>query len=216
MSQFQPPPDVPGSVPSVEPYGRAGFADPPPWSVSSIVGFVLSLLGCSAPLGFILGIVGIVRTSGGQRRGRGLAIAAIPISLLTGAVAFLLAFGLFVMGAIGVIVSLLPMLLSTDAEASKNAVSLLREVASDDFNASVSDEQLQAWLLQVAAKHGRLVKIGRPSPAPRSAGSDGVGFGIEGKFINGRTSILITLSKQGWRYAIEDMAVDGVSPRGPG
>lgn len=215
MSQFQPPPDVPGSVPSVEPYGRAGFADPPPWSVSSIVGFVLSLLGCSAPLGFFLGIVGIVRTRGGQRRGRGLAIAAIPISLVTGAVAVLLAFGLFVLGAVGVIASQLPMLLSADVETSKDAVFLLREVASDDFNASVNDEKLQAWLQQVATKHGRLVTIGGPSPVPSSAGSDGVGFDIEGKFINGRTSILIRLSKQGWRYAIEDIAVDGVSPRGP-
>jgi hypothetical protein len=215
MSQFQPPQDVPGSVPSVEPYGRAGFADPPPWSVSSIVGFVLSLLGCSAPLGFILGIVGIVRTSGGQRRGRGLAIAAIPISLVTGAVAFLLVLGIFLIGAGGVIIRQLPMLLSTDVEVSKNAVSFLREVASDDFNASVSDEQLQAWLQQVAAKHGRLVTIGRPSPVPSSAGTKEIGLDVEGKFINGRTSILITLSKQGWRYAIEDMAVDGVSPRGP-
>ena len=215
MTQFQPPPDVPGPVPSVEPYGRAGLAAPPPWSVSSIVGFVLSLLGCSAPLGFILGIVGIVRTSGGRRRGRGLAIAAIPISLVTGVLAFLVSVGLVLMGALGVILAEIPTLLSGDAEASKNAVFLLREAASDDFNASVSDEQLQAWLQQVAAKHGRLVTIGSPRPVPGSAGSNEIGLDVEGKFVNGRTSILIRLRKQGWRYAIEDLAVDGVSPRGP-
>lgn len=47
----------------------------------AIAGFVLALIG-GILFGLVFGIVGIVRTQGGQRRGRGLAVAAIIISML--------------------------------------------------------------------------------------------------------------------------------------
>jgi hypothetical protein len=164
----------------------------------------------------ILGIVGIARTSGGVRRGRGLAIAAIPISLVTGMLAVVVTIGFMAFGTIAMFMSKnLPALLSADLEEPGDVVSLLREVTSADFNASVGDDELQAWLQDIAAKHGRLVTLGRPTAIPPTAESGVMGFDIEGKFVNGRTSILISLSKEGWRYAIDDIAVDGVSPRGP-
>ncbi|WP_408896285.1 DUF4190 domain-containing protein [Nocardioides sp. R1-1] len=66
----------PGSFP--------GGSDPMPPKTDgiSIAALVTSLLCCLAPVGVILGFVGLSRTKGGQRKGRGLAIAGIVIGLL--------------------------------------------------------------------------------------------------------------------------------------
>jgi hypothetical protein len=66
------------------PYGGApggGFNAPVKTDGVSIASLVLSLL-CCAPVGLILGFVGIKRTKGGQRKGRGLAITGIVLGLL--------------------------------------------------------------------------------------------------------------------------------------
>ncbi len=66
------------------PYGGApggGFNEPAKTDGVSIASLVLSLL-CCAPVGLILGFVGIKRTKGGQRKGRGLAITGIVLGLL--------------------------------------------------------------------------------------------------------------------------------------
>jgi len=60
---------------------------PPRWSALAITAFVLSFigfLGFTAILAIIFGAVGIWVTRAGCRRGMGLAIAAIPIALVTG------------------------------------------------------------------------------------------------------------------------------------
>ncbi|GAA4104567.1 DUF4190 domain-containing protein [Nocardioides kongjuensis] len=66
------------------PGGFPGGSDPMPPKTDgvSIAALVTSLLCCLAPLGVILGIVGLSRTKGGQRKGRGLAVAGIVIGLL--------------------------------------------------------------------------------------------------------------------------------------
>ncbi|MFC5729625.1 MULTISPECIES: DUF4190 domain-containing protein [Nocardioides] len=48
----------------------------------SVASFVLSLLCCTGLLGLILGFVGLSRTKGGKRKGRGFAIAGIVLGLL--------------------------------------------------------------------------------------------------------------------------------------
>lgn len=48
----------------------------------SITALVLSFLCCLAPVGVILGFVGLSRTKGGKRKGRGLAIGAIIVGIL--------------------------------------------------------------------------------------------------------------------------------------
>jgi hypothetical protein len=48
----------------------------------SIASFVLSLLCCTGLIGLILGFVGLSRTKGGKRKGRGFAIAGIVLGLL--------------------------------------------------------------------------------------------------------------------------------------
>lgn len=60
--------------------GVGGFEQPKTDGVS-IASLVLSLL-CCAPVGLILGFVGISRTKGGKRKGRGLAITGIVLGLI--------------------------------------------------------------------------------------------------------------------------------------
>lgn len=64
--------------------GYPGGSDPMPPKTDglSIAALVLSFLCCLAPVGVILGFVGLSRTKGGKRKGRGLAIAAIIVGIL--------------------------------------------------------------------------------------------------------------------------------------
>jgi hypothetical protein len=64
--------------------------------VVSVLGLVLAFL--LAPVGLVLSIIGLFRTSGGRRKGRGLAIAGVVVSILVTilaglAIAALVAFG---------------------------------------------------------------------------------------------------------------------------
>lgn len=74
-----------------------GFGGQPPKTDGvSIAALVLSFLCCLAPIGFILGIVGIRRTKGGKRKGRGLAIAAVVIGILVSIVTGIAAAAIFI------------------------------------------------------------------------------------------------------------------------
>ena len=78
-----------GAYPPPPPGG--GFEEPKTDGVS-VASFILSLLCCTGLIGLILGFVGLSRTKGGQRKGRGFAIAGIVlgiVSLLVGAAAVL-------------------------------------------------------------------------------------------------------------------------------
>jgi len=52
------------------------------FSVWAIAGFVLSFFGIFAVLGLTFSIVGLSQTKNNQRRGRGLAIAGLIISII--------------------------------------------------------------------------------------------------------------------------------------
>lgn len=65
----------------------------PPLSKAALAGLVLSLIGLVffplSPFGFVFGWVGIAKTRGGVRRGRGVAILALvlaPFTVVTGAI----------------------------------------------------------------------------------------------------------------------------------
>lgn len=78
-----------------QPYGGAGGYGPPPGGGTpggfgsqppktdgvSVASFVLSLLCCTGLIGLILGFVGLSRTKGGQRKGRGFAIAGVVLGI---------------------------------------------------------------------------------------------------------------------------------------
>ena len=76
----QPPVGAYGVPPQGGPHGADGGPDPRPTDVVSIVGLVLAFL--LAPVGLVVSIIGLVRTAGGRRKGRGFAIAGVVVSVV--------------------------------------------------------------------------------------------------------------------------------------
>ncbi len=88
-------PQNPYGPPQPNPYGagggygapQGGFPGggdslPPKTDGVSIASLVVAFLCCLAPIGVILGFVGLSRTKGGKRKGRGLAIAGIVVGII--------------------------------------------------------------------------------------------------------------------------------------
>lgn len=71
-----------GGHPNYGPAGGFPGAAPPKTDAVSIIAFVASLLCCNL-IALVLGIIGLSRTSGGKRKGRWAAIAAIVISIIS-------------------------------------------------------------------------------------------------------------------------------------
>jgi hypothetical protein len=221
MSQFPPPPaaDQPaGSVP-----GFAGFNRPPaPYSATAIAGFVFSLLICipvlGGILGLILGLVGLGSTAGGRRRGRGLAIAAIPLSLLTGFVS-----GLFVYATLSVLWNVAnmveqiePIFQANDA-ALDDAMGAVLAMTTPEFQQEAGPERFRQWLEDIEAEHGKLVVLTPDRNIPPERTGDKVVLVVPAKFVNGSATIRVTLKGTGplnIRLLIDDLSVGDSSPRG--
>lgn len=214
MTQFQPPPFDAAGTPPTDAYPAAG-RQAKPWSAAAIAGFVLSLLGCTgitALLGFIFGVIGIVKTKEGQRRGLGLAVAAIPISVITGLLFVLLVFSFLVYAQLGPQLARLGEAL--EASDPPATVAAIRGFCTESFNQAVSDEDLETWLARVRATHGKLVDRGHPTAAPTTTADGAIRFSQQAKFVNGRAAMTIELQRDGlFRFQIDDFAIDGVSPR---
>jgi hypothetical protein len=187
------------------------------WSALAITGFVCALLGFlgfTAILGIIFGIAGIVATRGGRKRGMGLAIAAIPISLVTGAFCVFFVFMIFIAAKMFALPQHLRPALSADDPTNAAAIADLREAASEDFNSEVSDDQLKAWLVQVREAHGKLVELKIDNSMKRSASGNESSFEIEGKFVNGPATVHLTMRAQDmFSMKFNDVDIGGVSPR---
>ncbi len=210
MTQFQPPPDLPAANGPFPPVAA-------PWSAAAVSGFVLSVIGClgvTAVLGLIFGIVGISRTRDGVRRGRGLAIAAIPISVVTGFISVGVMFFLVLAAHTTELSVRIPQVFTADRAHAAEAVSIVRELASSEFNESVSVDQLLAWLDKVRTTHGKLVQIGLPVAVPGSSGK--VELSFETKFVNGTANILVAVKPEGLQMKLQDISVGGLSPRDAG
>ena len=208
MTQFSPPPSPAGS----SPLGSYG-SRPAPWSAAAIGGFVLSFFGCTivpAVLGLILGILGIRSTRDSRRRGRGLAIAAIPISLATGLLSLPLTVAAIFFVAIADLTKTLPDVLSASEAGLDRSIPVLRQLATEGFNQRLSDEQLKNWIRKVQEKNGRLMGL-EPIVGTQDRGSRSVQF--EGKFVNGRQVIEVDLAKIGWRLKLRNIRIGGESLR---
>lgn len=210
MTQFGPPP-----LPATYAPANQQRSGPPPWSASAIGAFVLSLLGwigITAILALIFGVVGIFATSDGKRRGRGLAIAAIPISVVTGAVAVVVVLLAIVsLRMVEVPKKLESVFVSGDIAAQ---TSRLRMFAGDKFNQSVSDETLQAWLAGVREQHGTMTGLTLNLATAFSDADDGSPrLSAKGKFVNGEATVRLTFAAEDlWNAKLADVEVDGVSP----
>lgn len=210
MTQFQPPP-----APATGPAASVAVAGPAPWSALAITAFVcavLGFLGFTAILGVILGIAGIVVTRGGRLRGIGLAVAAIPVSLVTGAVSVMLLFAFMFMSNLMHLPDKLKAVLAGDPTPA--VLAAFREMTSKEFDEAVSDEKLRAWANQVREDNGSLVDLTfeRLSRAGQQDGK--AGLAIPAKFVNGEATIQIIFSSESrTKPRLHDIAIGGVSPR---
>jgi hypothetical protein len=111
------------------------------------------------------------------------------------------------------IINQLPDLMELDA----SGIAALRRLTTDDFDSEVSDEDFRAWLAGVGEKHGKLIEISLDTAPPTSTRRDGQAvLSFPGKFVNGNANITIVFSQEGFRdVRIDDIEVDGLSPRGP-
>ena len=156
-------------------------ANKPPFSVAAITSLVFSLLFCIpglAILGLLCGIFGIFATSGGARRGRGLAISGVLISLLVAAL------------YVGVTITTVPWIMtravgtetfmkSGPQDALKAAFAGNVQVVQDHFmdQSMPSKEEVLAFTTAATSRWGKFqdeVKVG----TPMQDGPDGNNFKI--------------------------------------
>jgi len=217
MSQL-PPADPFGQAPPPQ-YAPQTPVGPAPYSALAIAGFVCALLGfclgVPAILGLILGIAGIAVTGGGVRRGRGLAIAAIPISLVATVLWVVVGMGFMAMSHLVQSMEQVTNIYDVNGHVSTSAAQAIRESFTDEFKQQVSEKQFIAWLERVRAVDGAFVQItdpGQPTPDPKNPNR--MILHSKAKFATGNKAIDTTIqidSLTSW--GIADISVDGLSPR---
>ncbi len=161
--------------------------NPRPMSATAVAGFILSLLGITAVLGLVLAIIGLYRTSRGRLRGRGLAIAAIPISLVTGVVTVIALYVLLLTaGALQAMEQVREALAGTPSDGP----AVLRSICTDDLNSEVTDERIIAWIESVQASHGPLMSLGAPEPQRRNTDTKTIQAKVLSEFKKGSEPII--------------------------
>lgn len=217
MTQYPPPP--PTDYPAPEGY----MAGPPPMSKAAVTGFVFSLLVClpgiHGLLGVIFGTLGVVNTAGGRMRGRGLAIAAIPLSVIVGSMSSLGAYGMFVFGKFGMEMAMLgpklePVFVAASADPGP-AVARLRGLASDSFNRAYSDDDLKAWLGKIAKDYGAATKIMPASGQPAPSTGQALTMSYPATFVNknsARVNVAFDASGESFSAKLVGIDVDGMKP----
>jgi|CXWL01.1.fsa_nt_gi hypothetical protein len=194
---------------------------PPRWSALAITAFVLSLigfLGFTAISGIIFAIAGIAVTRGGRRRGMGLAIAAIPIALVTGVIGATLVYGGVTFYRMYKTSEKVVPVLSASSDKSADGAEAILALGSVSFREKVDQSRLEQWLREVHHKHGNLAKLERdPDTNPITANSAGNAvLNLRGKFTNGPALMRFTFSNESLLDPrIDDIDVDGLSPRTP-
>ncbi len=161
MSQFDDP-----QPPAPAPQQNAFDAEmmptgPAPMSAMAVTGFVSSLIVCcpvlSPLLGLIFSFIGLSQTKGGARRGRGLAIAGLIISI---AVIPLQGWGIptVIERAKGVIL----IAVATTAFQSGDidtGIAAWYDLASDDLKSAMTEDDFAAWVNAEFKKHGGLQSL---------------------------------------------------------
>lgn len=217
MSQFSPPPPPGGLAGNVAPAGPPLNVQPS-MSAVAVVALVASLVFCvpfvTQVVGLICGVIGIASTSGGRRRGRGLAIAAIPISLIVAAVWCGLGYVTFrVFGEATRLAQEVQTLLRTSGEAVAVNSTDFYTHTSKRFQQQLTQSEFAAWVDQVLDDHGTLQNM---RPAQQFFQSDPEGRMVTqyiGQFSNGSANIAVTFAfDDDFTPQIDDVQVDGESP----
>lgn len=202
--------------PSQPAFPQYNVPPPPPiapWSGSAIAGFILSFFGCSiigGLIGLILGIVGIFDCKGGRRRGMGLAIAAIPVALLSSAFTVLMV--VMAVAFAGELAKAGKAITTAVQSADKvEAASVIQKFTSDDFDEDVSKEALADWLTKLDATHGRLIELTLDKDQPfMPSNDDFIHLNYDGKFVNGTADVTVVID---FPFTVVDFEVESNSPR---
>jgi hypothetical protein len=219
MSQFPPPPPEEQAAAGVQGLTPASYA-PAPYSSAAIAGFVCSLVFClpvlHAVVGLIFSLVGIGATSGGQRRGRGLAIAGLLISILAGVggvfgVSAVVKSGLSTLRMIETVQTVFD---PSDPDFEQAASDLVA-MRTQEFADAVSEEQLRAWLDDINAQYGSLVELHVERQRPEQSDNKAI-LVIPAKFVGATTEIRITCTFSWAQGLLVDNLQVGDSSARPG
>ncbi len=167
MSQFDDPqPPAPPPAQPAAPQQDAFDAEmtptgPAPMSAMAITGFVSSLIVCcpvlSPLLGLIFSLVGLSQTKGGVRRGRGLAIAGLIISIVAIPLQGLAI--LMITGPAGSWIRIGIASTSFQAGDTDAGISVWYDMASYDLNSAMTEDEFAAWINAEFKKHGGLKSL---------------------------------------------------------
>ncbi len=215
MSQVGPP-----QPPNLSPGQDAFDAEmmptgPAPMSGMAVAGFVSSVTICcpvlSPLLGLIFSIVGLAQTKGGARRGRGLAIAGLVISLLIMPLQ-----GWGVPTLVGIVKGYLGIAMSAAAFQggdTNGGISAWYAMGSPELKAAVTEEEFAKWIKEEFTKLGGLqgLQIDQAQTGERSADNNYDRLAWQAKFPDGTEVIFIEFSTSAWgRMYLEDVIIDGV------
>jgi uncharacterized membrane protein len=181
-------------------------------------GFITgALVGLAGGLfAMILGIIGIFRTRKRRRRGRAVAIAAIPLGLAGGfmqlAVGFLGHHVTAVRAEGDVAVQILK---ASSEDVAVQAAEWRTEVGSARFQANVTPEQMTGWLRAVLAEHGQLQSASMSPQGAFQSERNATKYRVIGQFVNGSSPIemIMGYENNSLKPRVDDIRVDGSSPR---
>jgi hypothetical protein len=213
MSQFTPPEDAYSSEPAA-PYPEAPYPpQPAPMSTAAVTGFISSLVFCiplvTQLLGLILGIVGITKTSAGRARGRGLAIAAVVISLAASAVWLLVGATLvpIMLAMLSIAGDIRPLLEADHAELPTIVNRLYEGSFSERLKQRVSERDVVGYIERVHQTYGDLKGLGSSSQLWQATSSESADLALTGRFTNGTVGVRVTLGLGGSNLEIDNITV---------
>lgn len=227
------------SMPPVPPAFQPAAFGPPayqamgprPLSGAAVTALVSALVfpcvGVHVLVSLICSIVGIAATSGGKARGRGLAIVAIPIALVFGAleVGGFYWFGKMTVSVMDQSLAAGKLLESSSDELDAKADTFYDARLTDDFKATVSKDRFKAWAHQVVEKYGRATMVdvsGLQNSGPKmGSAQQRFTMDLRAKFVNGEETIatdLVVAGKSALKitFLIDDVAVGDLSARSLG
>jgi hypothetical protein len=173
-----------------------------------------AVAAAAALLAVILGALGTVRTARKRLRGRGLAIAAIPLGLIGAGGQAVLGYGSHLMvSTLQQSRLAIDVLKTSDAALQDSASQWHEQLASARFRTEVSAEEFEAWLKSLLEQHGQLQNATplKGRNAFRPEGST-ILLRYTGEFTNGVAGIEVLVGMDTGQPLIEDIRVGGSSP----
>lgn len=214
MSPFDPP-----QPPNLSPGQDAFDAEmmptgPVPMSGMAIAGFVSSVTICcpvfSPLLGLIFSLVGLSQTKGGARRGRGLAIAGLIISLL---VVPLQGWGIPTLtGLVGGWVRIGVAANAFQAGDTEAGISVWYGLGSPELKSAVTRDEFAKWINGEFTKRGGLqnLQLDPNQQSDRSPDGNRIRLSWQAKFPDGTEAVYTEISMSSWgRVYLEDVIIGG-------